>query len=51
MRAGELLASKFLSVIGKTTDDNALKKKIEEGRHVGGSNYRRNTRVFIREND
>ena len=31
MRAGEKLASKFLSVIGKTTDDNALKKKIKKG--------------------
>ena len=29
--AAELLASKFLSVIGKTTGDNNLKKKIKKG--------------------
>ena len=29
--AAELLASKFLSVIGKTTGDNDLKKKIKKG--------------------
>ena len=29
--ASELLASKFLSVIGKTTGDNDLKKKIKKG--------------------
>ena len=29
--AAEILASKFLSVIGKTTGDNDLKKKIKKG--------------------
>ena len=31
IRAEELLASKFLSVIGKTTGDNELKKKLKNG--------------------
>ena len=43
----ELLASKFLSVIGKTTGDNDLKKKTKETRHVGASNYRYNPRIHV----
>ena len=49
--AAELLASKFLSVIGKTTGDNDLKKKIKKRRYVGGSHYRHNPRIHVRKNE
>ena len=47
----EPLASKFPSVIGKTTGDNNLKKKYKQRRHVGGSNYRYNPRIHVRKNE